>query len=80
MAKAKVRELSPGITANPDVRFGKPVIAGTRVDVATVLGHLAAGDSVETVMQQYGLTRKQVAAALDYAARIIEDEDVRAVK
>ena len=27
---------------NPDVRFGKPWIAGTRIDVATVVGLIAA--------------------------------------
>jgi uncharacterized protein (DUF433 family) len=31
-------EIFPGISMDPDVRFGKPCIAGTRMDVATVVG------------------------------------------
>ena len=27
-------EIFPGITVDPDVRFGKPCIAGTRIDVS----------------------------------------------
>jgi len=33
---------------DPDVRFGKPCIAGTRIDVATIVGVLAAGETAET--------------------------------
>ena len=33
-------EVFPGITMDPEIRFGKPCISGTRIDVATVLGRL----------------------------------------
>jgi uncharacterized protein (DUF433 family) len=79
MARARAVEIAPHITVDPEVRFGKPVIKGTRVDVATILGHLAAGDSVEDVMAAYGLKREDVLAAIDYAAQIVSDEDVRAI-
>jgi len=36
-------DIYPGISMNPGVRFGKPCIAGTRIDVATVVGLIAAG-------------------------------------
>lgn len=62
----------PGIETNPDRRFGKPCIAGTRVDVATVLGALAGGESVEHVAEEYGLHRDQVLAALRFAAHLAE--------
>ena len=52
------------------VRFGKPCIAGTRVDVATVVGDIAAGQSFEAVQEDYQLTREQVTAALRYAAHL----------
>lgn len=52
------------------VRFGKPCIAGTRVDVATVVADVAAGESFEAVEEAYQLTREQVIAALRYAAHL----------
>lgn len=63
-------EIFPGISVDPDVRFGKPCITGTRVDVATVVGAVAAGDSSETVGEEYQLMPEQVEAALRYAAHL----------
>jgi uncharacterized protein (DUF433 family) len=63
-------EVFPGISMDPDVRFGKPCIAGTRLDVATVLGLIAAGETVETVASEYQLSIEQVRAALAYAAHV----------
>ena len=63
-------DVYPGISMNPAVRFGKPCIAGTRVDVATVVGAIGAGDSMETVEEAYGLTREQILAAVRYAAHV----------
>jgi hypothetical protein len=31
-------EVFPGISMGPDVRFGKPCLTGTRIDVATIVG------------------------------------------
>jgi uncharacterized protein (DUF433 family) len=70
-------ELVPGVTASPDVAFGKPVIAGTRLPVSVVLGHLASGISVEEVCAEYELVREQVLAALRYAAWLAGQEMVR---
>ena len=63
-------EIFPGITMNPDVRFGKPCISGTRIDVATVVGLIAVGETVDTVSEQYQLSIDQVRAALAYAAHV----------
>ncbi len=63
-------DVFPGVSMDPAVRFGKPCLAGTRVDVATVVADLAAGESVESVQAAYQLTRDQVLAALRYAAHI----------
>ncbi|MCC7240956.1 MAG: DUF433 domain-containing protein [Acidobacteria bacterium] len=63
-------EVFPGITMSPDVRFGKPCVAGTRMDVATVVGLIAAGETVETVVSEYQLSTEQVRAALAYAAHV----------
>lgn len=63
-------EIFPGITMDPGVRFGKPCVAGTRVDVATVVDALGAGDSVEAVAEEFAIGRDQVLAALRYAAYV----------
>jgi len=63
-------EVFPGISMDPDVRFGKPCIAGTRIDVSTVLGALAAGETIDTVLTGYALTTEQVQSVLAYAAHV----------
>ena len=70
----RMREIVPQITADEKVQFGKPVIAGTRVPVEIVVGHIAAGDTTEVVMKEYRLTREQVLAALKYAAKLVAEE------
>ncbi len=63
-------EVFPGISMDPDVRFGKPCLSGTRIDVATVVGALAAGESTEIVANEYSLTPAQIRSALAYAAHV----------
>jgi len=63
-------EIYPGISVDPGIRFGKLRIAGTRVDVATVIGALGAGESYESVAQNYALTREEILSALRYAAHV----------
>jgi uncharacterized protein (DUF433 family) len=63
-------EIFPGIALDPDVRFGKPCIAGTRVDVATVVAGFAAGESPEEVAREYALSAEQIRTALRYAAHL----------
>jgi uncharacterized protein (DUF433 family) len=65
-------EVFPGISMDPKIRFGKPCIAGTRIDVATILGALASGASVEELVSEYRLTREQISTALRYAAHVAE--------
>ena len=44
----------------------------TRITVQTVLEFLAAGDSIEDVLEEYPkLTRADVQACLDYASRVM---------
>lgn len=65
-------EIFPGIAIDPEIRFGKPCIAGTRVDVATVVGAIGAGEGLETIQEDYRLTREQVLAAVRYAAHVAD--------
>jgi uncharacterized protein (DUF433 family) len=64
--------MSERISIKRDVCNGRPVIRGTRITVQTVLEFLAAGDSIEDVLEEYPrLKRDDVQACLDYASRVI---------
>ena len=63
-------EIYPGISMDPAVRFGKPCIRGTRVNVATVVGALAAGEDFDSVQEDFAITREQLLSALGYAAHV----------
>jgi uncharacterized protein (DUF433 family) len=71
-------EIAPRITVDEHVRFGRPVIQGTRVPVEKVIAELAGGLSADEVADEYGLSREDVLAALSYAARMLAGEQVRA--
>jgi uncharacterized protein (DUF433 family) len=63
------------IIRDPKVMLGKPVIKGTRITVELIVRKIADGFSVQDILEGYPhLTREQVIAALDYAARMIADE------
>ena len=61
----------PGIDLDPTICHGKPVIAGTRVLVSTILGALAGGDSQAMVAEDYNLTPEQISTALEFASDIV---------
>lgn len=64
------------IAINPEVCHGKPVIRGTRVMVATILGAMAGGDTLDAVLREYpNLTREDVQAALAFAGTLSEFEE-----
>jgi uncharacterized protein (DUF433 family) len=65
------KEIAPRIVVDPDVRFGKPVIRGTRVPVATVLGQLAAGVAHDEIMRGYSISEDDILAVLAYAADVL---------
>jgi len=67
------QELFSRITVNPNICHGKPTVRGTRMMVETILGHLAAGDSTEDLLEAFpDLEREDVLAALVYAGRAVE--------
>lgn len=72
-----VREIAPRITVDSGVRFGKPVIAGTRVPVELIIGKLAGEMTIAEVAVAYDLTEEDVRAAPGYAAGILAVEEVR---
>ena len=72
-------EIAPRISVNEKVRFGKPVVTGSRVPVDLIIGKLAGGMTYEEVMGEYDITREDILAVLDYAAKTLSGEEIRAV-
>ena len=72
-------EIAPRITVDEKVRFGRPVVKGTRVPVDLVLGKLAGGMEAKEVMEEYGICREDVLAVLDYAAKVLSREGIKVV-
>lgn len=64
------------IVVDPDVQHGRPVIKGTRVPVHILVGSIAGGMTVAEVAEEYGVTEEDVKAALEYASRLISDEEI----
>ena len=72
-------EIAPRISVDEKIRFGKPVISGTRVPVDLIMGKLAGGMSYEEVMAEYEITREDILAVLDYAAKLLSSEEIKMV-
>jgi uncharacterized protein (DUF433 family) len=60
------------IVINPEICGGRPVIAGTRITVQTILEFLGAGDSIDYILAEYpSLSRKDVLACLRYSSQLM---------
>lgn len=56
------------IESNPSIMMGKPVIAGTRIPVELILEKIAAGETIEQLLEEYPrLTEEGVRAALYFS-------------
>jgi uncharacterized protein (DUF433 family) len=66
------------IVVNPNIHFGKPCIAGTRITVQSVLELLNEGLSFDNVIRDYypELTREDIQACLQYAIALVAAEDI----
>ncbi len=65
------------IVSDPKVMMGKPVIAGTRITVELILEKLAAGETVDQILDAHPrLTREAVQAALAFAAESLKADVV----
>jgi len=57
------------IEINPEKRFGRPILIGTRISVYDVLSWLAEGMSVSDIISDFPeLNEDQIKACLAYAA------------
>ena len=65
------------IVIDQKICSGKPVIRGSRIMVKNILGMIAGGDAMDQILNAYPeLTREMVQAALEYAAAVIDEEQV----
>lgn len=65
------------ISIDPNRMQGLPCIRGTRVTVSAILGQLAAGRSIDEVLEDYGqLEREDVLGALEYAAAATREREI----
>lgn len=65
------------ITSSPDICFGKPVIRGTRMAVIFLMEHLAAGDSIEEILEAFPfLEREDILACLQYATQLMDRNSI----
>lgn len=70
-------QLLQRITVNPEIFGGKPIIRGRRLAVEHILGMLAAGDTSETLLEEYPwLEPEDIQACLIYARRLVGHERV----
>ncbi|MEA9411822.1 MULTISPECIES: DUF433 domain-containing protein [unclassified Flavobacterium] len=57
------------ISINSDIRFGKPIITGTRICVSDILSWLANGMSYDEIIEDFPeLKKEHILAALAFAA------------
>jgi uncharacterized protein (DUF433 family) len=65
------------ISVNPDICFGKPCIKGHRIWVSLVLDLLAAGWSVQEILENYpGLEEPDILACIAYGAEMSRERYV----
>lgn len=64
-----MKNISTYISIDPELRFGKPCIKGTRIAVSDILKWLASGMTHEEILHDYPSLRKEhIFAALAFAA------------
>jgi uncharacterized protein (DUF433 family) len=75
--KAWSFDMNNEIVVDSKVCSGKPVIRGTRIMVKNILGMVAGGYTLRQIVEAYPeLTPEQVQAALEYAAEVVDEEQV----
>ena len=66
------------IEINPNIHFGKPVVAGTRIPVLDVLELVKEGYSFENIIKDFYpvLKKEDVQACIEYAMSVAQSEDI----
>lgn len=69
------------VVSNPQLMMGKPVVAGTRITVELILEKLAAGESIEQILEAHPrLNEDAIRAALAFAADALRADVVYPVE
>ena len=66
------------IEVNPNIHFGKPCVAGTRIPVVSVLELVSEGLSFEEITRDYypDLEIEDIRACVRYAINLVEAEEI----
>jgi uncharacterized protein (DUF433 family) len=66
------------IQVSPEIHFGKPCVAGTRIPVHAVLELIRDSIPAEKIIQDYypALKDEDIKACLQYAIDVVESEDI----
>ena len=64
------------ITIDNEIQHGKPVLKGTRIPIAVIIGSLAGGMTYDEVIQEYAITQEQILASLTYFSELLNNETV----
>ncbi|MGI9034643.1 MAG: DUF433 domain-containing protein [Pyrinomonadaceae bacterium] len=63
------------ISIDPKICHGQACIKGTRIPVHQIVGMLASGDTIESLLESYPhIKREDILACLDYASRLAEEQ------
>ena len=66
------------IQVSPDIHFGKPCVAGTRITVQAVLELVREAIPFEVIIRDYypDLTPEDIRACIQYAIDVVQTEDI----
>jgi uncharacterized protein (DUF433 family) len=62
----------PAVESVPGRMSGAWVFKDTRLPVATIFENLEAGSPIEEIMEQFRVSREQINAVLEFAARSLQ--------
>ena len=61
-------EIAPRIVVDPDIRFGKPIIKGTRVPVQALIDHIEGNSTLDDFLGGFpSVTREQAIQFIELA-------------
>lgn len=72
-------EITTRIEINPNIHFGKPCVAGTRIPVQSVLELVSQGIPFDEIIRDYypALSIEDIRACVRYAMDVVQAEDIR---